>query len=1608
MPMFDSVFNLYLRSLPSRLRSSRPVKRPTRRRPCRPPAVERLEDRTVPTTFIVNTTSDTQDANPGDGLALDSTGNTSLRAAIMEANALPGADTIQVPAGTYRLTLAGANEDAARTGDLDITDTLTIVGDGRDTTVIDGRGLDRVFHVRGAFNSGSPTGPTVTISSLTVTGGQAPSASGSPGADGGGVLNEFSTLTLDNVVVRGNRTGDGTFAGSGGGVYTNNGTTTISNSTVTQNTTGNGTVLGGNGGGVGSLTSVTTIRDSDISNNRTGDGGQGTLNAGDGGGIYSASAEITRNGFLTVLRTTVTDNTVGTNQRGDGGGIISHDEQFVLDSSVVSGNTAWRAGGVELEIARSSSISNSTISGNTATAGGAGGLYVTTSSDHLISGTVISGTTISANQAPNSNQFDGGGGIINEGQIDAIINSTISGNSTNAVGGGIANYDNIGRIVNVTIASNTGSDGGGLYHMNFVNFTPVIGELTNTLIADNTATTTLNEDFVQLGVVTTAGNNLIETRSGNSTVNGVNGNIVGIDPKLGPLANNGGPTQTQALLSGSAAINAGTAAGAPTTDQRGLPRPSGSAVDIGAFEFQFPLARDDSYSVNEDTPLSVAAAGVLANDTDPNGATLTVSAVNGSTVAVGAPLTLPSGARLTLNANGSFNYLPRLDFNGTDIFTYQATNSQADSNVATVTITVNPVNDAPRPTPPVRNVTTDEDVPVGGQLTAIDPEGDPFTFSSPPEFAPQHGSVTVNPDGTWTYTPAANYYGTDTFGYRVTDDKGASGVGAVNITINPVNDPPVAVNDRFSVDEDTVLTLTVAPATRLRMVSDPGEFIGQGQTYDYTPAAASFWASPNFANGVSLEVDPPDIATWWNLDFAAANQALLAPGVYLDAMRFAFPDPGHPGLDVSGSGRGSNTLTGQFTVHDVVRNADQSQILSFAASFEQHSEGKPPALRGFIQFNSTFGTGAGVLANDTDPEGDLLTAVLVSGPQHGTLTFRGDGTFTYTPNPNFSGTDTFTYRANDGEVTGNVATVTITVNPVNAAPVATNDAYSVSENHQLTVAPAGVLANDSDPDGDPLTAVLVSGPSHGTLALNADGSFTYTPAPNFNGTDTFTYKANDGQLNSNVATVTITVTPVNDAPVAANDSYNVSENNTLNLAAPGVLANDTDADGDPLTAILVSGPAHGTLALNADGSFNYTPAAGYSGADSFTYKANDGLLDSNVATVSLTVSDDAPVANNDSFAVSKNNPLTVPASGVLANDTDANGDPLTAVLVSGPAHGTLTLNANGSFTYTPAAGYTGGDSFTYKANDGQLDSNVATVTLTVNDDAPVADNDSYSTDENTPLTVSAPAVLANDTDANGDPLTAVLTVGPSHGTVRLNADGSFTYTPGANFYGVDQFSYRASDGQLTSGQATVTITVNHVNQAPTVTVPGAQTAYVNVDKTISGLSVGDVDSPQLAVTFAVGHGTLRLGSTAGLTVTGNGTGSVTLSGRLADLNAALAGLVFRGGSNFSGTDTLLITASDGTLSSRGSVAITVKSAAKQAADLQAQVNALRDAGVLNHGQAKSLNAKLSLHGNDGDVGRVQDFLIEVGVLLRAGVLTQAQADTLVGPGIILLTGLIRR
>jgi VCBS repeat-containing protein len=259
------------------------------------------------------------------------------------------------------------------------------------------------------------------------------------------------------------------------------------------------------------------------------------------------------------------------------------------------------------------------------------------------------------------------------------------------------------------------------------------------------------------------------------------------------------------------------------------------------------------------------------------------------------------------------------------------------------------------------------------------------------------------------------------------------------------------------------------------------------------------------------------------------------------------------------------------------------------------------------------------LSNDSDADGDTLTIVKVLDPTHGTLILNTDGTFQYIPTANYLGTDSFTYFVTDGLLSSGTVTVTISVTAVNDAPVAENESYAINEDSPLSVSLPGVLANDSDVDGNLLSAVRVTGPAHGTLTLNASGSFLYVPTANYNGTDSFTYRASDGLLTSNLATVTITVAAVNDVPVAGSDSYSTDQDVVLNVAPRGVLLNDSDADGDILSAAVATGPAHGTLVLNADGSFQYTPTPGYSGTDSFTYRASDALSSSAATTVTLTV-----------------------------------------------------------------------------------------------------------------------------------------------------------------------------------------------------------------------------------------------------------------------------------------------------------------------------------------------------------------------------------------------------
>ncbi len=417
----------------------------------------------------------------------------------------------------------------------------------------------------------------------------------------------------------------------------------------------------------------------------------------------------------------------------------------------------------------------------------------------------------------------------------------------------------------------------------------------------------------------------------------------------------------------------------------------------------------------------------------------------------------------------------------------------------------------------------------------------------------------------------------------------------------------------------------------------------------------------------------------------------------------------------------------------------------------------------------------------------------------------------------------------------------ILTDPVNNAPIAEDDAVSVDEDNSISI---NVLANDIDPDRDSLTISNVSDPANGTATI-VGGQILYTPDPDFNGTDTITYTVTDPDGLTDTATVTVTVNPVNDAPVAADDTATTDEDTAITI---DVLGNDTDVDGDTLTITNVSDPANGTAEI-VGGKVVYTPNQDFNGTDTLTYTVSDGNGGTDTATVTVNVGavNDAPVAVDDTATTDEDTAITI---DVLANDTDVDGDTLTISSVADPANGTAEI-VNGKIVYTPNAGYYGTETFEYTVTDPDGLTDTATVTVTIEEDddpvnkSPVAVDDAVTTPEDSTITLDP---LANDSDPDGDPLSLVGTpTSAEGGTVTVNPDGTIDYTPPADFNGTDTISYTVTDPDGATDTATITVTVTPVNDAP-VAVDDADTTDEDTAITIDVLANDtDVDGDTLTI-----------------------------------------------------------------------------------------------------------------------------------------------------------------
>ena len=757
----------------------------------------------------------------------------------------------------------------------------------------------------------------------------------------------------------------------------------------------------------------------------------------------------------------------------------------------------------------------------------------------------------------------------------------------------------------------------------------------------------------------------------------------------------------------------------------------------------------DTYTVNEDTPTTLSPSP-LANDTIATAGSLRITQVTAGS---------QGGTLAIINNGADVRYTPALNFNGVETFNYTISDGLGHTDTGLITINVTAVNDAPTLTLPGAQ-TTPEDVALifgtGNRISVADVDATEvelrlqvnqgtLTLGSVLNVTQTgDGSSDVRVRGTVANVNAAvnglQYLGPQDFSGSATltatvSDLGGTGTGGVltatgtvTITVTAVNDAPVNVlPPNQNVTENETLEFSAANSNRVNVTdvdAGTGQFNVQLTVDSGILTLASTTNVTVTGNGSG---DVTIRGTLANVQNALGVITFTPPANFLGDVSFRMRSNDNGNTGAGGARTDDDTIT--ISVEPGVRPRARNDRFGFSST-----------LPDFIILEDGGTVRLNVLANDVPNVSALVTLVSFTSPlaSQGTVARFDNGTpanltddqINFTPATNFNGDLTFTYTINDtsGAGANSTATVTVRVTNTNDAPVAVNDSYSTNEDTLLSVDAPGVLANDTDIDpSDTRTALLVSNPSNGSVTLDPNGSFIYTPNANFNGNDSFTYRAVDAAgLQSNIATVAIVVNPVNDAPTAVADSYNATEDETLNVVAPGVLSNDTDPDNatSSLEAVVETQPSHGTLTLNLNGSFSYVPNANFNGNDSFTYRARDplGLLSApaTVTIVVAAVNDNPPIADDNVRAFSN---LPNQEFDVLANDIalpNPDGpETLTLQSVQSPTQqgGTVTI-VNGKVSYTPAPNFVGADQFTYTISDGKGGSSTATVFVTVIDSIP--------------------------------------------------------------------------------------------------------------------------------------------------------------------------------------------------------------------------------------------------------------------------------------------------
>ncbi|KIN65227.1 putative hemagglutinin/hemolysin-related protein [Sulfitobacter noctilucicola] len=845
-----------------------------------------------------------------------------------------------------------------------------------------------------------------------------------------------------------------------------------------------------------------------------------------------------------------------------------------------------------------------------------------------------------------------------------------------------------------------------------------------------------------------------------------------------------------------------------------------------------PVTEPDTLETDEDTPSE--PLNVLANDTDPDGDPLEL-----------IEATSPDGT-VAFTPEGEVIFTPDPDFNGETTITYTVTDPSGEETEGTVTVTVNPVNDAPDAVDDVD--VTPEDTPITVDLLAndTDVDGDDLTVveATVPE---EQGTLVDNGDGTVTFTPAEDFTGEATISYTIEDEEGLTDSAEHLVYVNEVSDVPVANDDIATTEEDTPVTidalendtdpdgddtLIILEATvpeeqgtveivDNELVFTPApdfngeaiiDYVAQDPDGNEAPAQVTVTVDPvNDAPVAEDDSDITDLNTPVTVDLLANDSDV--DGDDLTVIEATVPEE-QGTLVENGDGTvtftPSTDFTGEATISYTIEDEEGLTDDAVHVITVNDTENAPTAVDDTAETDEDTPVTIDVLENDTDPTDDPLTITEASVPEEQGTVEIVDNQLVFTPAPDFNGPAEISYTVEDPDGNADEGTVAVTVNPVNDAPVAEDDEDVTDINTPVTV---DLLANDSDVDGDDLTVIEATVPAEeGTLVDNGDGTVTFTPATDFVGEATISYTIEDEEGLTDDAVHVITVEdPENTPPVAVDDVEETPEDTPVIV---DLIGNDTDEDGDPLTLVEATVPEEqGTLEDNGDGTVTFTPAPDFNGPATITYTVADpdGEEDEGEAIVTVTPVNDAPVAEDDRDITDFETPVTV---DLLANDSDVDGDDLTVIEATVPAEqGTLVDNGDGTVTFTPADDFTGDATISYTIEDeeGLTDEAVHVITVNDTDNAPTAVDDAAETDEETPVTID---VLDNDTDPTDDPLTVVeATVPEEQGTVEI-VDNQIVFTPAEDFTGEATIDYIIEDPDGNADEAVVTVTVNPVNDAP--------------------------------------------------------------------------------------------------------------------------------------------------------------------------------------------------